>query len=68
MLRKPENIVFDSDGHLKLIDLGFCKSRDTEITPSSPVRKRFRSCSKVGSVDYMAPGKFLASRCDVNII
>jgi serine/threonine protein kinase len=40
---KPENIILDHEGHLKLTDFGLAKKTDQ------------RSYSFCGSIDYMAP-------------
>lgn len=42
---KLENILFDADGHIKLVDFGLCK----KLGP------RGRSKSFCGTVEYMAP-------------
>jgi len=44
---KPENVMIDKDGHIKLIDFGFSK----KLTPSN----KFRTYTNCGTVGYTAP-------------
>ena len=44
---KPENVVIDKDGHIKLIDFGFAK----RLSSSNKMRT-FTNC---GTVGYTAP-------------
>tara|TARA_B110001452_G_scaffold193422_1_gene163396 strand:+ start:111 stop:1265 length:1155 start_codon:yes stop_codon:yes gene_type:complete len=43
---KPENLVLDTDGHMVLVDFGFCKRLD------GPKGKTFTTC---GTPEYLAP-------------
>ena len=31
---KPENILIDAEGHLKLVDFGFAKKLETSVPPA----------------------------------
>ena len=49
---KPENLLIDNTGHLKLVDFGFCK----ELPKSE---RTFTNC---GTLEYMAPEFMILSR------
>ena len=51
---KPENVLVDGDGHVKLADLGFCKR----------VRPGERTYTTCGTSDYMAPEVMLSQGYD----
>jgi serine/threonine kinase 38 len=71
---KPDNILLDNDGHLKLSDFGLCKHADLRNNivdapnnymanfpkkSSKPVnRRRELAFSTVGTPDYIAPEVF----------
>lgn len=44
---KPDNIVIDKDGHIKLIDFGFAKCLSQ--------RNEFRTYTNCGTLGYTAP-------------
>jgi len=51
---KPENVLVDGDGHVKLADLGFCKIVE-------PGHRTYTTC---GTSDYMAPEVMLSQGYD----
>jgi protein kinase X len=51
---KPENVLVDGNGHVKLADLGFCKR----------VRPGERTYTTCGTSDYMAPEVMLSQGYD----
>ena len=51
---KPENVLVDANGHVKLADLGFCKR----------VRPGERTYTTCGTSDYMAPEVMLSQGYD----
>jgi len=65
---KPENIMIDKDGHVKLIDMGFAKHLDKKLkrkkstlfTTSKVVHGS--TTSIVGTPDYLPP-EFLIGKC-----
>lgn len=46
---KPENVVIDKDGHIKLIDFGFAK----KLSKNS--NGEFRTFTNCGTLGYTAP-------------
>ena len=55
---KPDNILIDLRGHLKLTDLGLCKKLGDEQAPAKnkvPVSGHGKAYSVVGTPDYIAP-------------
>ena len=42
---KPDNVMIDKQGHIKIIDFGFAKK----------LNRGEMTCSLVGTPDYMAP-------------
>jgi len=57
---KPDNILIDKEGHIKLSDFGLCAKYEI-IKPSFPLpknNKRARLYSTVGTPDYIAPEVF----------
>jgi serine/threonine kinase 38 len=56
---KPDNILIDKNGHIKLSDFGLCKFLDDQNTEKkSFVRNRKLAYSTVGTPDYIAPEVF----------
>lgn len=50
---KPENVVVDKDGHIKLIDFGFAKRLSST--------KKHRTNTNCGTLGYTAPEVLLGS-------
>merc|ERR1712217_389421 len=51
---KPENVMLDAEGYIKLIDFGISK----KLNPSQDATKspwKFRTFTKIGTPHYMAP-------------
>ncbi len=48
---KPENVVIDVNGHIKLIDFGFAK----RLSSSSNPKHHYRTHTNCGTVGYTAP-------------
>ena len=48
---KPENVVLDANGHIKLIDFGFAK----RLNSSSNPKHHYRTHTNCGTVGYTAP-------------
>lgn len=51
---KPENMLLDRDGYIKLIDFGFAKKLTRERSTTAELMKTY---SYVGTPEYMAPEK-----------
>lgn len=50
---KPENVVIDKDGHIKLIDFGFAKRLSS--------KNNHRTNTNCGTMGYTAPEVLIAS-------
>ena len=48
---KPENVVLDVNGHIKIIDFGFAK----RLNSSSNPKHHYRTHTNCGTVGYTAP-------------
>lgn len=48
---KPENVVIDANGHIKLIDFGFAK----KLSSSNNPKHHYRSYTNCGTLGYTAP-------------
>jgi serine/threonine protein kinase len=48
---KPENVVIDGQGHIKLIDFGFAK----RLHSSTNAKHHYRAYTNCGTVGYTAP-------------
>jgi serine/threonine kinase 38 len=56
---KPDNILIDKTGHIKLSDFGLCKFLDDPVMDTrSFMRNRKLAYSTVGTPDYIAPEVF----------
>ena len=51
---KPDNILLDKEGHIKLSDFGLCKYQENS-NQKKHVRDRKLQYSTVGTPDYIAP-------------
>lgn len=47
---KPENVMIDKEGHVKLIDFGFAKKFS-----STAVKSKIRTTTNCGTLGYSAP-------------
>ncbi|GLD96501.1 hypothetical protein PINS_up005184 [Pythium insidiosum] len=50
---KPENVLLDADGHIKVVDLGFVRRFE---------QRSERCCTDVGTPQYLAPEQLTQSR------
>jgi serine/threonine protein kinase len=48
---KPENVVIDTYGHIKLIDFGFAK----RLSGSSNAKHNYKTHTNCGTLGYTAP-------------
>lgn len=57
---KPDNILIDKTGHIKLSDFGLCAKYEMNLQPFVPNKnnRRARLYSTVGTPDYIAPEVF----------
>ena len=53
---KPENVVIDVGGHIKLIDFGFAKRLHSSTNP----KNHYRTYTNCGTVGYTAPEVLLS--------